>query len=172
MSANEMAMPRHPLREPMVWLVIALPLAAVIAGLTTLGIAIRHHGDDAMPESVHRVAQIQTRDLGVDAAARAAGLAMLLVHEPHALRVERLAGELGQRQPLVLWLRHPVDGRFDRRVMLEPGAGGWTQVVDVPGGHDWRLELISGDGHWRLVGRLPAGSVTARLEPSLAVVGD
>ncbi|TAK53620.1 MAG: hypothetical protein EPO25_09960 [Gammaproteobacteria bacterium] len=33
-------------REPMVWLVIAIPFAAVIGGLVTLGLAIR--GGDAL----------------------------------------------------------------------------------------------------------------------------
>ena len=34
-------------REPMVWLVISIPLAAVIGGLVTLGLAIRG-GDTVM----------------------------------------------------------------------------------------------------------------------------
>ena len=37
-------------REPMVWLVTALPAAVLVAGISTLVIAIRAGGDDALPD--------------------------------------------------------------------------------------------------------------------------
>src|SRR3546814_12127144 len=53
-------------REPMVWLMLALPAAAVVAGLSTVVIAVRASGDDAIPESIRRTAQMQEADLAAD----------------------------------------------------------------------------------------------------------
>lgn len=47
MKDPDTARPSRPwYREPMVWLVIGIPLAAVIGGLVTLGLAIQ--GGDAL----------------------------------------------------------------------------------------------------------------------------
>lgn len=160
-------LPRHPLREPMLWLVIALPAAAVVAGLLTLWIAIRAGGSDAIPEDVRRTAQIQVRDLGADEAARAAGIALLLQRDADGLRVLHLSGDAGHGA-LLLHLRHPSRAASDRRVTLQPVAGAWQAHIALPADHDWRLEVLPADGAWRLVGRLPAGAVSARLQPALS----
>ncbi|MCF7221419.1 FixH family protein [Marilutibacter chinensis] len=57
---------RHPLREPMVWLLIGLPVAAVVAGILTVVISSRSGGNDAVIDPVARTAQIQTVELGPD----------------------------------------------------------------------------------------------------------
>ncbi len=157
---------RHPLREPMLWLVIGLPAAAVVAGLLTLWIAIRAGGSDVIPEDVRRTAQIQMRDLGADQTARAAGLAFLLQRDAAGLRVLRLSGEAGQGA-LVLHLIHPSRASADRSVRFAAGDDARQARLVLPADHDWRLELLPADGRWRLVGRLPAGAVTARLQPAL-----
>jgi hypothetical protein len=171
---HDVAMPsthRHPLREPMLWLVIGLPLAAVVAGLLTLWIAIRAGGSDAIPEPVRRTAQIQVRDLGTDEAARRANLAFLLQRETDGLRLLRLTGAPGAGA-LTLHLRHPTDATQDRSVTLLPQAGAWRLHAAIPSNHDWRLELVPANGAWRLVGRWPAGAATARLAPALAALPD
>lgn len=38
-------MSRHALREPMVWLMLGLPLAALLAGIATWAIAVAHPAD-------------------------------------------------------------------------------------------------------------------------------
>ena len=45
---------RHPLREPMVWLVIALPLAAVIASIWLVVLSMRGGSFDAVADVVPR----------------------------------------------------------------------------------------------------------------------
>src|SRR3546814_11862504 len=45
---------------------LALPAAAVVAGLSTVVIAVRASGDDAIPESIRRTAQMQEADLAAD----------------------------------------------------------------------------------------------------------
>ena len=60
-------------REPMLFLVIALPAAAVAAGIATLVLAMGGAGD-AGDARVRRVAQTQTADLAPDLAAARRGL--------------------------------------------------------------------------------------------------
>lgn len=68
---------RHPLREPMVWLLIGLPVVAVVAGIATLVISSRGGGDSVI-DPVERTAQIQTVALGPDERARELKLSAVL----------------------------------------------------------------------------------------------
>ena len=158
---------RHPLREPMLWLVIGLPLAAVVAGLLTLAIAIRAGGSDVIPEEVRRTAQIQVRDLGADEAAQAAHLGFLLEQDRDGLRLRRLTGAPAA-VPLLLRLRHPTDATQDRTLTLQPQGDDWRVAGRVPVDHDWRVELAPAGEAWRVVGRWPAGAVTVHLMPALS----
>src|SRR3546814_10222127 len=57
---------RHPLREPMIWLVIALPLAAVLGGIWMMVLSSRSGSIDSVSDDVQRTGKIQTTDLGPD----------------------------------------------------------------------------------------------------------
>jgi len=154
----------------MVWLVTALPAAVLVAGISTLVIALRAGGDDALPDPVRRTAQIQVADLGVDARAQALGLAALLRVDGDALELLPVSGAFDRNASLRLRLRHPTIAADDRELILIPSERGWRapdgrQALD--GRHDWRLELGPNDARWRLVGRLPARQRAARLSPAL-----
>lgn len=84
---------RHPLREPMVWLVIGLPLLAVVAGLGLLVVATRSGSSDAVIDTVERTAQIQTAELGPDARAQALKLSAVLQVDGQRLRVLPASGD-------------------------------------------------------------------------------
>lgn len=154
-------------REPMVWLVTALPAAVLVAGISTLVIAVRAGGDDALPDDVRRTAQIQVADLDADARAQALGLAALLRVDGDALEVLPVSGAIDRAAPLKLRLRHPTAEAGDRDLVLTPTARGWRAAHVLDGGHDWRLEVGPDDAQWRLVGRLPARQRAARLSPAL-----
>ena len=54
-------------KEPMVWLVAAIPAASVVASVALLVSAARSSGnDDAVADRVQRTAQIQVADLAPD----------------------------------------------------------------------------------------------------------
>lgn len=159
---------RPPWREPMVWLVTALPAAVLVAGISTLVIAVRAGGDDALPDPVRRTAQIQVADLGVDARAQALGLATLLRVDGDALELLPVTGAFDRKTSLRLRLRHPTIAASDRELILMPSERGWRAPYSLDGRHDWRLELGPNDAQWRLVGRLPAQQRAARLSPALA----
>ena len=154
-------------REPMVWLCVALPLAAVVGGFVLIGYATRDRSD-AVPETVRRVAQVQVTDLSGDVNAAAAGL--------HArLEVERATGAVAlrldpvAREPMVLTLAHPSDARRDLRIALESRGDG--RLVGSVGALDrvaYVAMLESESGSLRIAGRLAAGASGTDLVPRLA----
>jgi uncharacterized protein len=148
-------------REPMVWLMLAIPFATVVAGMSTLRVA---HADDmdAEPDEVRRTAQAQVVDLDADRHAAALGL--------HAnVRVD------AQGQPE---LAMPLPGALELRLVHPTRADGdlrWTRALDgtwsgpvVPAHARGRWVLEDAAHAWRLVGRWPSDTGVAGLQPAVA----
>jgi hypothetical protein len=156
-------------REPMLWLVIALPMAAVLAGFTTLTIAIRSGGGDSVPDPVRRTLQIQDTDLDADRAALAAALQGELRIEAGTGAVQvRLSGLGGIEPRLRLRLQHAGRAARDQEIELVSAGNVWVGRVENSAGQVWNLELSAPDGAWRLGGRLEPDSFASPLRPLLA----
>lgn len=167
MSDTSDASGRSLWREPMLWLVVGLPAAVIVAGIATLVIALRSGGSDAIPEEVRRTAQVQVADLGADARARELRFSALLRVDEQALEVLPVSGAMPRRATLSLRLQHPTQAAEDLELELMPGERGWRVKYALDRSHDWRLELAPAERDWRLRGRLPAGVLAARLDPAL-----
>lgn len=154
-------------REPMVWLLCALPLAAVVAGIAMVFVAGGAGSTDAVAEPVRRTAQVQVADLGPDAQAARLGLRAVVRHAATFVEVLPAGGTFDRDRPLRLALRHPTRAALDRDLTLAPTALGWRAQVAFDVGHAWNLELAAPDGRWRLYGRLPAGQHAALVRPAL-----
>lgn len=159
---------RPALREPMVWLMIGLPAASVIAGIALVVTAVRSGGADTVHDEVRRTAQIQVAELGPDALAESMKLSAVLRLEAAAIDVLPVTGEFGRDRPLTLILSHPTDASQDRQLILRPSALGWRITGDLGTSHDWIAQLAPADGRWRVRGRLKAGQRAAHLGPALA----
>lgn len=152
-------------REPMLWLVLALPLAVLAAA--ALMIVRAAGGTDAAAADVRRMAQVQTEDLAADVEAARLGLR-------GELRLR--AGELVLRVPaaaqqgaLRLYLEHPVHAARDRDFEMTPRDGEWRAAVDAfDTGHAWIVRASDMQGHWRVQGRWPTGASSAALVPAVA----
>ena len=164
--------PQKASRNPVLWLVIALPAAVIVAGFATLYIAIDAGGSDAIPDDVRRTAQIQTTELGPDERAAALKLsAVLSVGEGH-IDVLPASGALVddkalRGKPLRLLLQHPTLAAEDRELKLVPTAAGWRADIALDPKHDWRIQLVPEGTAWRLRGRLPAGQRGVLLAPAV-----
>ncbi|MEZ5439006.1 MAG: FixH family protein [Lysobacteraceae bacterium] len=153
-------------REPLLWLVVGLPLAAVIAGISTLVIAIRAGGADALPDPVRRTAQVQQLDLTPDHIAAAEQRHATLRRNGAELSIE-LSPETTDPL-LLLQLIHPTDAAEDRQLALTRDGDAWRgQLPDQLPENDWRLQLVPADGRWRLHGRWRSGSNEVELAPAL-----
>lgn len=165
---------RRPWREPMVWLIVAIPAAAVIATIAMLVVASRSSGNnDVVDESVRRTAQVQVADLGPDAVARQLRLSAIVRADPRgngSVEVLPVDGAFDRGAALALALRHPSQAERDLRMVLVPGETGWRGAGGIDLAHDWNVQVGPVDGRWRLQGRWTAGQRAAYLQP--AVAGD
>lgn len=154
------------LKQPLVWLVIALPALSVIGGVSMLFLSDTPL--DAVADPVKRTAQMQEADLSRDIEAQRLALSARLQHNGEAIDVVATAAGFDRNAPLELVLRHPVLASEDRRIPLAPTPAGWsTHLGAVDTTHDWVLELAPADGRWRLVGRWKASTPDADLRPAL-----
>ena len=158
---------KSPWGIPVFWLVIGLPLLSIVAGVGLVVIAVRSGGADTVSDPVRRVSQIQTADLGPDAAARKLGLSAVLRVEDGIVEVLPATGSFAHDAPLQLVLEHPTRQADDVRLELAPQGPGWRATQAIDADHDWVVQLRAADGHWRLQGRLPKQQHAVRLAPSL-----
>ena len=155
-------------REPMVWLVAALPVLAVIGGIATLVLSNRAGNNDVVADEVQRTAQVQTADLGPDERARQLGLRAVLRVAKTGVQVFPAGGTFARNGSLRLTLLHPNRSSEDRTVELKADAMGWSTKLELDTRHDWNLQLTDIGVTWRLEGRLQRGQQAALLDSSLA----
>ncbi len=169
MTDTPAAAHRHPLREPMVWMVIGLPAAVVVAGLFTLSLAIRSGGADVVIDPVSRVGKGQTIDLEPDRAAARLGLSaeLQLAGDTEAVELRTLGGSFDA--PLLrLVLSHPSEARGDLSLDLVKIADDrYGGRLALPRDHAWNLHLAPADAAWRLQGRLERDALSAPLSPAV-----
>lgn len=152
----------------MMWLVIGLPLASVVAGISLVVIAVRSGGGDVVRDDVQRVSQIQTTNLDADQAARTLGLSAVLSTDDGVVRVIPVTGDFNKRAPLRVLAQHPTRATDDVEVELAAAGGNWSAEFALDASHDWIVQLSPVDGSWRLHGRLPKQQHAVRLAPSLS----
>lgn len=155
-------------REPMVWLVAAIPAAAVIATIALLITASRAPGNnDAVADKVQRTAQVQVVDLGPDAKARQLHLSAIVRVGKGAIDVLPVDGDFDRNAPLILSLHHPARAELDRTLTLAPVTTGWRVAADLDLTHDWNAQLSPTNSAWRLQGRWSTGQQATYLHPAL-----
>jgi hypothetical protein len=154
--------------HPELWLVLAIPVATVAAGIGTLRLADVDMSTDASGGTVRRTAQVQVAELAPDREAARRGLsARVLVDRVGGVVLVELSEGAAGDGPLQLFAQHALHADRDLALPLR-GAGRRWRAHAIPGADaNWRLVLGDADGAWRLVGRLPRGADTAALRPAL-----
>lgn len=158
-------------REPLVWLVIALPAAAVIAGISTVFIA-NNSSDSLVVDGFQKVGLIAQRESAADRKAMAMGLVAIV-------SIDRESGQLTARmetakdagfdsRKITVSLHHPTRRDMDRYTTLELDSSGLYRgnIGDTADGR-WYIQLEgqasdqadNGGANidkWRLSGRIDA----------------
>lgn len=138
-------------KERMVWLIIALPASAVLAGLATVYIAYRDPDDLVKTDYVKSGMTVVAPRDALDAAARM-GLAGSLIYQEGtlSLRLDRL----GQAaDTLTLTMVHPTQAELDQQIPLTAAGGGTYQArIELTGQGRRQLILEPPDHAWRLEG--------------------
>lgn len=152
-------------RNPALWLVLAIPVATVLAGIWTIVAVSSESGVDADPDPVRRTAQVQVVSIEADQAAAERGLtATVEIDAEGALvRLGQATGPVAPRLQLI----HPIESSLDRQIDLAPSPQGWRANESVAAGHGWQLRLVAADGSWRIVGRYHPGDASVELAPSV-----
>ncbi|MDO8706142.1 MAG: FixH family protein [Sulfuricaulis sp.] len=142
-------------RVPFVWLLIVIPLTAVIVGFVGLALAIR--SDDGMVEDdYYRQGKEINRVLARDRAAAGKGLEsqVQLDDTHHELRVQLTAHAAADLpENIEIKFLHATRAGLDRGLVIARRADGSYQapLPELALGH-WNVQLAAQD--WRLVGSL------------------
>lgn len=142
-------------REPFVWLLIAFPLTAVVAGFITLGLAISSD-DGVVEDDYYRQGKEINRVLARDQAAAAHGLQGRVEFDDaqHELLI-RLTARAPATIPdnVELKFLHATRSGIDRMLVLARQSDGTYRapLPELAQGH-WNVQLAAQD--WRLVGSL------------------
>lgn len=161
----------HPwYRQPLVWMLIAIPGSAVLFGIAMLVIAIASYDGLVVDDYYERGLEIN-RDLERDRAAARLGMSAGVTFDPRtsSVRVELISGSSELRFPSRLSLRlvHPTRAGLDRVVELRSmGQGHYAgNAGRLEAGH-WHLHLETES--WRILGRMPLpGTGLSDLSPAV-----
>lgn len=148
------------------WFVIALPATAVIAGLTTLTIAIKN-ADDVVADNWYREGRAINRSLEAEQRARQYGIRAVLAPQPQGRWSISLQSNtpLPWPETLELMLRHPTQAEKDLQAHLTHRGDGEYQTSDTLMPGDWHLVLL--DTHWRLQQRVLLGDQPVEVSAAL-----
>lgn len=152
-------------RQPVMWLAIALPLAAVAAALALVFGA--HGGFDLSPDPVRRIAQVQTADESADRRALQLGLRGE-VEWGDAEVVVQVRGDTATAvgDALALLAVHATDSAQDRRLPLQPCGSDRYCARSALGNARFDLALVDAGGSWRIVGVRELGQQRIALGPA------
>lgn len=152
---NTAATPKSPWwKEPMVWLIIGLPMTAVVASMVTWWIAA-DGADPLVAEDYYKQGMAITQTMEREARAASLGLNMRLSTHGNELHGQ-LQGRLDHYPDrLLLTLVHPSREERDLNLVLIATDHGEYRAAlpSIPAG-ERRLVLQPEDQDWRLIGRV------------------
>jgi len=151
-ALNEAPTTRPWHREPMVWLITAIPVLTVIAGLTTVAIAYRH-SDTVIEDDYRKDGLAINREPARDEAAQRLGIVADLTVAPGTLTV-RLSGAAAERPArLVVLFSHATRADVDQLVTLErKGTDEYAAAIGPLARGHWYVEVSPMNRGWRLTG--------------------
>jgi hypothetical protein len=153
-------------REPMVWMLVGLPLASVVIGFALLFAAVHPGREDMEPAGkANRVGKllVSVDPQGAPAAVQTLGLVLRTKGDMiEALPVD---GNFPRGGKLTLTLTSPdpaIEGRIYR---LSPSELGWRGVGALDRDHDWVVKLVPDNAAWLLHGHWASQARFVRLIP-------
>ena len=137
--------------NPVFWLMWALPGAAVLAGFTTLAIAL-HGADRPLPEAYHWEGERLDADFARQRAAVERGVRVTF-EAVDGRCVAHLVASSGDPAALDVLLTHGSDAGFDRALKLPRIAPGeYAADCTAPPAGKWRISVDEPAGAWSVRG--------------------
>lgn len=141
-------------REPWVWLIIALPMSAVIGGMITIYLAITSN-DGLVEDDYYERGKTINRVLARDEAAARYQLQAIVGIDSQSGQVTMTLESSNYLHPehVNLLLLHPTRAGHDQQVRLElSGEGTYIGSIRLTVTAYWHVRLETDD--WRLSGRM------------------
>jgi len=140
-------------REPWVWMLIAIPLSAVVMGVVMIVVA-SHTWSGLVVDDYYQQGKQINRVLARDRLAWELGLAASLRLEPDDMVEIRFDPGVGivPGEKIELALVHATRPGLDRRLLFDNAGGSMRAKLELPGEGRWNLFLQTPD--WRLTGSL------------------
>ena len=141
------------------WFLIALPMTAVVGGITTVVIAERN-APALVVDDYAKIGLITKLNEERDAKAQALGLdARLHVTRDEGAVSVLLRGQAALPKEVTIKFWHPADAKRDQTVTLQQMDGGlYSGRSRGPMAGRWYVVVEPPDKSWRLTGHLTAGS--------------
>ena len=161
-----MTQTRSTWREPMVWMLIGLPLASVVIGFALLFAAVRPGQEDA--ETVGRVTKVGKLLVAAEDRAPGAQIAtrgLVLRRKGDMIEAVPMDGQFPRGGRLELTLTSAGPTKEGRVIRLSPSELGWRGVGSLDGEHDWLVELRPDNASWQLRGQWMSQARFVRLTP-------
>lgn len=153
-------------REPMVWMLVGLPLASVAIGFALLFAAV-HPGREDM-ETVGKVTKVGKLLVAAEAIEGSTAVptkGLVLRTRGDMIEALPMDGDFPRGGRLTLTLTPANAGASPRTYTLAPSELGWRGVGSVDGHHEWVVQLAPDNASWLMHGRWSAASSSIRLLP-------
>lgn len=152
-------------REPMVWMLIGLPLASVVIGFALLFAAVRPGREDMETvENVTKVGKLLVAAKDRAPATPIETMGLVLRTKGDMIEAVPLDGEFPRGGKLELTMVSS-DLTAQRRYELSPSDLGWRGVGELQGDRDWRVVLRPDSAAWEMHGQWTAQTKALRLLP-------
>lgn len=142
-------------REPWPWLLMILPVTAVVVGTVMMWLAVSTE-DGVVEDDYYKqgLAINQTIERDQEAQSLHIKANLMVGDNPNHLRLMLQSGELAaQPEQLRLKILHPTRSGMDQVVTLNRrGEGYYDGEIKALGAAKWRLLLEDNDKQWRLTG--------------------
>lgn len=151
MTNTEAGAPRPWYRQFWPWFIMALPASAVVAGLTTVGIAVVNQ-DSVVRDDWYKEGKAINQSLARDTRATALGMAAdVSVDEVTGEVTVRLrqAGQVPQPGQITLYFQHPTRASADQHLVLTRRGDAWRG--QLPAALHGRYYVELGTPEWRLL---------------------
>lgn len=152
-------------REPMVWMLVGLPLASVAIGFALLFAAVDHAGPASdSPDRVTHIGHLPvSAQVALPAATSKADAELILRHHDGVLEAVPTDPRIARGGDLTVVLTAQDGSAEVRTLRLRPSELGWRGKGDVGNGRGWRVVATSDRAPWRLSGQWPIDARFARL---------
>jgi hypothetical protein len=152
-------------REPMVWMLVGLPLASVAIGFALLFAAVRPGREDM--DTITQATRVGKLLVSAhdEPSTEVATKGLVLRLKGDMIEAVPMDGDFPRGGKLRLTLRAGDSHAAERMIELSPSELGWRGVGSLDGGQAWAVELSPDNEAWSLHGHWTAQARAIRLTP-------